>query len=150
MSPNPGILQGHTMDDAAIDRVLEANGVGVLSMALGGTPYSIPMSFGYAGDETLYFLLAGHSEDGKKMEFAEESEEASFLVYDVAADDEWKSVIVSGALARITPEEWDTAREAMIDNAYRPDLLTSIDVQSDPRVWSLDIETKSGRAMGTE
>lgn len=150
MSPNPGILQGHTMDGEAIDRVLEENGVGVLSMAIDGTPYSIPMSFGYASEDTLYVLLAGHSEEGKKMEFAEESETAQFLVYDVAADDEWVSVIVSGPLDRITPEEWDRAREAMIDNAYRPDLLASIDVQSDPRVWSLDIETKSGRSMGMD
>lgn len=150
MSPNPGVLQGLTMEEAAIDRVLEENGVGVLSMALDGTPYSIPMSFGYASDDTLYVLLAGPSEAGKKMEFAAESETAQFLVYDVARDDEWESVIVSGPIDRITPEEWDSAREAMVDNAYRPDLVTRIDVQSDPRVWSIDIETKSGRAMGTE
>ncbi|MFC7211822.1 pyridoxamine 5'-phosphate oxidase family protein [Natronoarchaeum sp. GCM10025321] len=150
MSPNPGVLQGHTIEDEAIDQVLEENGVGVLSMAIEGTPYSIPMSFGFASGGSLYFLLAGHSEEGKKMEFAEESEEASFLVYDVASDEEWRSVIVTGALDRITPKEWDRAREAMIDNAYRPDLLTQIDIQSDPRVWSLDVETKSGRKMGGE
>jgi hypothetical protein len=82
------------------------------------------------------------------VRYAESSAEASLLVLDVASDHEWRSVIVRGPFDRITPDEWERAREAMADNAYRPDLLTDVDVQSDPRVWVLEAAERSGRAMG--
>jgi nitroimidazol reductase NimA-like FMN-containing flavoprotein (pyridoxamine 5'-phosphate oxidase superfamily) len=148
MSSNVNALQGHEMDRPEIDSLLVEHGVGVLSLTNDGVPYGIPLSFGYDGDDRLYFLFAGHSEDGKKVRYAESSAEASLLVLDVASDHEWRSVIVRGPFDRITPDEWERAREAMADNAYRPDLLTDVDVQSDPRVWVLEAAERSGRAMG--
>ncbi|ESS02965.1 MAG: putative flavin-nucleotide-binding protein [uncultured archaeon A07HR67] len=145
MPPTSGILQGHEMDDEAISAFLAEQGVGVLSMAADGTPYGVPLSFGYDGDDRLYFLFAGHSEAGRKVTYAERSSDASFLVYEMAADDAWRSVIVEGRLDRITIDDWDAARAAMGDNAYRPELLTNVDSQEDPRVWTIDIETWSGR-----
>jgi hypothetical protein len=136
------------MDGTEIDRLLTEQGIGVLSLTDGTSPYGIPLSFGYDGDDRLYFLFAGHSEEGRKVRYAEQSDEASFLVLDVASDNEWRSVIVRGSLTRIAPTEWDAAREAMADNAYRPDLLTTTDVGQDPRVWVLDVEGASGRTMG--
>ena len=127
--------------------LLKEQGVGTLSMATEGSSYGIPISFGYDERDSLYFLLVGHSEQGKKVTYAERTEEASFLVYDVTSDTEWRSVIATGPLSRITPADWDRARSALADNAYRPDLLTEVDVREDPRVWELDIETKSGRVM---
>lgn len=150
MHGNAAPLQGHSMDESAIDTVLRENGVGILSLASDGTPYSIPMSFGYGGDDQLYFLLVGHSEEGRKVRYAEETTEASFLVYNVAGDSQWESVIVSGPLERITYDEWETARTALADNAYRPELLTDVDVTQDPRVWTIDITAKSGRAIGSD
>ncbi|MFB6173599.1 MAG: pyridoxamine 5'-phosphate oxidase family protein [Halobacteriales archaeon] len=147
MSESPEALQGHMMPEEEIESLLTERGIGVLSMASDGTPYGIPLSFGYDGDR-LYFLLAGHSEQGRKVRYAEQTAEASFLVFEVTSESEWRSAIVTGPLARITPERWEDAREAMADNAYRPDLLTDVDVREDPRVWALDVETASGRAMG--
>ena len=111
--------------------------------------YGIPLSFGYDGDR-LYFLFVGHSEAWKKVTYAEQSETASFLVFEVEADGQWRSVIVEGPLERVTPDEWDAAREAMADNAYRPDLLTDADPTENPRVWVLDAREKSGRAVGAD
>jgi len=145
MPPASGILQGHEMDDQEISEFLAEQGVGVLSMAADGSPYGVPLSFGYDGDDRLYFLFAGHSEAGRKVTYAERSEAASFLVYEMAADDAWRSVIVEGSLDRITIDDWDAAREAMGENAYRPELLTNVDTREDPRVWAVDIETWSGR-----
>ena len=142
------VLQGHVMSASETDQLLREKGIGVLSMTNEGVPYGIPLSFGYDGDDRLYFLLAGHSEQGRKIRYAEASDEASFLVFDVASDDEWRSVIVRGSIDRIEPTEWDAAREAMADNAYRPDLLAEVDVRADPRMWVLDAEETSGRAMG--
>ena len=135
------------MDRAEIDDLLTERGIGVLSLANDGVPYGLPLSFGYDGADRLYFLFAGHSAEGKKVRYAEGSAEASLLVLDVASDNEWRSAIVRGPFHRITPDEWEAAREAMLDNAYRPDLLVDVDVESDPRVWALDVETRAGRQM---
>jgi nitroimidazol reductase NimA-like FMN-containing flavoprotein (pyridoxamine 5'-phosphate oxidase superfamily) len=145
MTPNAGILQGHEMSDDEISELLTDQGVGVLSMTKDGVPYGIPLSFGYGGGDRLYFLFAGHSEEGRKTIYAERSSRASFLVYETYPDDEWKSVVVEGTLARITIDDWETAREAMADNAYRPDLLTNVEPREDPRVWAVDIAEWSGR-----
>jgi nitroimidazol reductase NimA-like FMN-containing flavoprotein (pyridoxamine 5'-phosphate oxidase superfamily) len=150
MSSRPGILQGHEMDDEEISAFLTGQGVGVLSMSNEGTPYGIPLSFGYDGGDRLYFLFAGHSEAGKTVTDAERSEEASFAVYDTFPENAWRSVVVEGAIDRITIDDWETAREAMGDNAYRPDLLTNVDLQEDPRVWALGVAEWSGRKSESE
>lgn len=36
----------------------------------------------------------------------------------------------------------------MADNAYQSSLFTEYEFQENPNVWSLDIENRSGRAMG--
>lgn len=147
MADAPGALMGHEMSDEAIDHFLTEEGVGVLSLAAGDEPYGFPISFGYDGDY-CYFLFVGHSEDGRKVRLAEQAETASFLVYDVAGDEMWRSAIVRGPFARITHKEWDDARAAMVDNAYRPDLLTDFDERSDPRVWALAVDERTGRSIG--
>ncbi|WP_435184991.1 pyridoxamine 5'-phosphate oxidase family protein [Halobellus sp. EA9] len=143
-------IQGARMDDSAVDRLLEERGYGVLSMADGERAYGIPLSFGYDGDDRLYFVFVGYSEQWKKMTYADESAVVSFLVLDVDADRGWRSAIVSGPFERISADEWDAAREAMADNAFRPELLTEVDVRENPQVWALDVEEKTGRAVGTE
>ncbi|MEF8813203.1 MAG: pyridoxamine 5'-phosphate oxidase family protein [Halovenus sp.] len=145
MSPHSDILQGHEMDEEEISELLREQGVGVLSMARDGIPYGIPLSFGYGGGDRLYFLFAGHSEEGKKVLYAERAEKASFLVYEIGPDEGWRSAIIEGTLGRITIDDWETAREAMGDNAYRPNLLTNVDSWEDPRVWAVEIEEWSGR-----
>jgi len=141
-------LRGQRMTDDQIDQLLREEGVGVLSLADEGVPYGIPMSFGYDGDDRLYFLFAGHSEAGRKVSYAERSELASFLAYDVTSAGEWRSAVVSGPFERIVIDEWDRAREAMADNAFRPQLLESVNAAENPRVWALAVEEKSGRAVG--
>lgn len=132
------------MAEPAVDQLLRERGIGVLSLANDGVPYGVPLSFGY-DDDRAYFLFAGHTEAGRKVRYAEASDEASLLVFDIGSDDAWRSAIVRGPFGRVTPDEWDTAREAMADNAYRPDLLTDVDPRQDPRVWVLEAAEKSGR-----
>lgn len=141
-------LQGHRLDKPAIDRLLEEVGVGVLSMVNDGVPYGLPLSFGYDGHDSLYFVFAGHSQDGRKVTYAEEARRVSFLVYDIESKDSWRSAILAGGFRRIDPDEWDAARGAIIDNAFRPKLLTETDIREDPRVWVLEADEKSGRAVG--
>ncbi|MEF8775788.1 MAG: pyridoxamine 5'-phosphate oxidase family protein [Haloarculaceae archaeon] len=148
MPSNIDTLYGHRMDDAEMDRLLEEEGLGVLSMAQDGVPYGLPLAFGYGGDDRLYFVFRGYSETGRKVTYAERSQAASFLVYDVESPNEWRSVVVSGPLDRISADEWSIAREAMLDNAFHAQLLTDDEVESNPRVWALEVAEKSGRQVG--
>jgi len=141
-------LLGSEVDDAGIDEVLTEMGIGVLSMSSEGVPYGVPLSFGYDGDDSLYFVFLDASTELRKEQYAEQVGVASFTTFDVDPDGSWRSVIVAGPLERITIDEWDTAREAMADNAYQSDLLSEYELQENPNVWTLTIEERSGRAVG--
>jgi len=140
-------LLGSEMDDVEIDELLMDVGVGVLSMSAEGVPYGVPLSFGYDGAK-LYFVFLDASTDLRKETYAEQATVASFTTFDIDPDGSWRSVIVSGPLDRIVIDEWDDAREAMADNAYQSDLLGEYELQENPNVWALDIQERSGRAVG--
>ena len=140
-------LLGGEMDDAEIDDLLTEAGMGVLSMSAEGVPYGVPLSFGYDGDR-LYFVFLDASTELRKETYAEQATVASFTTFDVDPDGSWRSVIVSGTLDRIVIDDWDDAREAMADNAYQSDLLGEYELQENPNVWALDIQERSGRAVG--
>ena len=140
-------LLGTEVDGAGIDEVLTEMGIGVLSMSSEGVPYGVPLSFGYDGDDSLYFIFLDASTDLRKERYAEQAGIANFTTFDVHPDGSWRSVIVAGPLDRITIDEWDTAREAMADNAYQSDLLSEYELQENPNVWTLTIEERSGRAV---
>ncbi len=138
------------MDESGIDEALTEIGVGVLSMAADGVPYGVPLSFGYDGEDHLYFLFLGPSTELRKVAYAEQSDRVSFTAFDVEPDGSWRSVIVEGPLERITPKRWDAAREALADNAYESDLFEAYEIQENPNVWALEIEDRSGRAVGQD
>jgi len=141
-------LLGVELAESAIDDVLREVGVGVLSMSADGVPYGVPLSFGYDGTDNLYFLFLDKSAELRKELYAEQSDVASFTILDSNPDGTWRSVIVSGPLNRITIDEWDEAREAMAANAYQSNLLSRYELQENPNVWVLEIEDRSGRAIG--
>jgi nitroimidazol reductase NimA-like FMN-containing flavoprotein (pyridoxamine 5'-phosphate oxidase superfamily) len=143
-------LLGLELDDPAIDDVLTNVGVGVLSMTADGVPYGVPLSFGYDGEATLYFVFLGATTELRKETYAEQSDVASFTTFDIDPDGSWRSVIVSGPLDRISIDEWDTAREAMAANAYQSDLLAEYELQENPNVWALETRERSGRAVGQQ
>ncbi|EMA61570.1 pyridoxamine 5'-phosphate oxidase family protein [Halorubrum kocurii] len=141
-------LLGIEMEESAIDDVLTDMGVGVLSMSADGVPYGVPLSFGYDGDARLYFVFLGATADLRKETYADQSDVASFTTFAVDPDGSWRSVVVSGSLDRISPGDWDAAREAMLDNAYRSKLLAERELRENPNVWVLDVAERSGRAVG--
>ncbi|MFC7325048.1 pyridoxamine 5'-phosphate oxidase family protein [Halorubrum rutilum] len=141
-------LLGTDMDDAAVDEFLTEIGVGVLSMSADGVPYGVPLSFGYDGDDTLYFAFLGGTDELRKATYAAQSEVASFAAFDVDPDGSWRSAIVAGPIDRIAPGEWDAAREAMADNAYQATHLTEYEFREDPNVWALEARDRAGRAVG--
>ncbi len=143
-------LLGMEMDDAEIGEVLREVGIGVLSMSSEGVPYGVPLSFGYDKDDTLYFLFLEASAELRKEAYAETASVASFTAFDVDPDGSWRSVIVAGPIDRITIDEWGTAREAMMNNAYQSNLLSEYELQENPNVWALEIQDQSGRAVSQQ
>lgn len=104
------------MDLDASSAFLEAQGWGCLTLADGGAAYSIPMSFGYDGETTLYFQV---QTDGDKMAYFDATTTATFLVAEVRPPD-WTSVVVRGPVERMPEEEADAAYAALADNAWFP------------------------------
>lgn len=141
-------LLGSEVDDTEVDDVLTEMGVGVLSMSAEGVPYGVPLSFGYDGEERLYFVFIDASTELRKERYAEQATVASFTTFDIDPDGSWRSVIVAGSLDRISIDEWDVAREAMADNAYQSNLFSEYELQENTNVWALTVEKRSGRAVG--
>lgn len=67
------------MDETAIGQFLSNQRVGVLGLPTDGTPYLVPLSFGFDGDSILYFTYVGP--DGRKEQLSTRAESASFLAY---------------------------------------------------------------------
>lgn len=143
-------LLGVEMEDTVIDEVLTERGVGVLSMADEGVPYGVPLSFGYDREDTLYFVFLGATTELRKETYAERADVASFTTFDISPDGAWRSVIVAGPLNRIEIDEWDAARAALADNAYQSNLLSEYELQENPNVWALNVQERSGRAVGEQ
>ena len=150
MSSDYQPLLGAELEESVIDEVLTESGVGVLSMAAEGVPYGVPLSFGYDGEDTLYFVFLGATTELRKESYAEQTDVASFTTFDIGQDSAWRSVIVAGPLNRIKIDEWDSARESLADNAYQSNLLSEYELQENPNVWALKAKERSGRAVGQQ
>lgn len=116
-SENVDELYGVQMSESEVDDLLTAEGVGLLSLASENVAYAIPISFGYDGDDRLYFFLIEFGEHSRKLEYIERTAEASFVVYTVESPTRWKSVVVSGEVGQVSPGDEAAMEDAMYDNA---------------------------------
>jgi nitroimidazol reductase NimA-like FMN-containing flavoprotein (pyridoxamine 5'-phosphate oxidase superfamily) len=96
------------MDALEVAEFLDSRHAGVLSLADGGTAYSIPVSFDYGeGDSALYFRF-GYGPDSQKRQFLEAVETASFVVFE-REDGLWKSVVVEGPVTSVSESNLDAS-----------------------------------------
>jgi len=107
------------MDERDIDRLLTDAGWGVLSLAEGDEPYSIPVSFGYDGAD-VFLALIRDSPANTKFEFIEDGQRARLLVTDIGGRFDWQSIAVTGTARALDRDgsEWDDAVETLDDNAW--------------------------------
>jgi hypothetical protein len=138
-------LQGTAMDRPAIDSFLAEHGVGLLSLTDGAEAYAIPVSYGYDGAKTLYFVFLRLGEHSKKERFARQTNCASLTVYEAPSKHTWRSVIASGPIAEIDDDEWPTLRDAIAETAWYPSLFSEAAPMRDLTGWRLDIETVTGQ-----
>lgn len=138
-------IRGVHMDREEIDAVLEEQGFGVLALADRGDAYGVPVSFGYGGDSRLFLYLIRFGDSSKKLDFAEQTETACLVTYDVETRFRWRSVIVTGTLHPLAEDEIDHMEEVMDANAWFPSLFPPEEAMTGVRRMELRIDDVSGR-----
>lgn len=127
------------MDKTEIERKLREAETGVLSLARGDDAYSIPVAFHYDGERIL--LRFGVEEGGEKLSFVEETDTASFVVYEFTDDDSW-SILVTGRLVPASDSLDDTAiNERFIPLRIFDESISDVE----PELYELRMESVTGR-----
>jgi hypothetical protein len=146
MTADPyGQWMGTPMSRRDIDDLLESTGWGTLSLADGGEPYSIPVSFGYDGDD-VYFGLIRDSPTNTKFDFVADGTTARLLVTDVRARFDWQSVAVTGTLRAIERDgdDWETLVSRLEDNAWFSPAFERAEGVEELQGWRLDPDEVRG------
>jgi hypothetical protein len=112
------------MSDSEVREFLRREGVGVLGLPAPDAPYLLPLSFGFDGDSTLYFVFLRFGPESLKVQLSEGSPTARFLVYRADSVHEWRSVQLTGPIDEVADDEWPALRDAMA-NAWHPDVFSS-------------------------
>lgn len=137
-----------SMDDDEIGQFLTEQGVGVLGIHEEESPYLLPISFGYDGNDALYFVFLLFGTESRKEQLVEKTQRGSFLVYDAKSMHEWRSVTLSGDVVPIDEDdEWETLQETM-ENAWHPDLFSSAEPMRGVRGYRFEIDDWSGIQYG--
>jgi len=132
----------HRMDDDDIEQTLSAESVGVLGVPTDGAPMLRPLSYWFDGEDALYFVyvLVGESE---KQALTDRAEVAQFLVYNVEAPFNWRSVLLTGPIEAISDVEREALEERM-DIDWRPDLFERAAESETTAIFRFDIEERAG------
>ncbi|MFB6170072.1 MAG: pyridoxamine 5'-phosphate oxidase family protein [Haloarculaceae archaeon] len=128
---------------------LQAHGTGVLSLAEGDEPYSVPVSYGYAAEEGCFYLRLGYRDGSEKPSFIEASASARLVVYD-HTDEGWKSVIAVGDLSELSKADLTPDLVEQLSQAELP----HFEMWEEPKeeleftINQLDVTRVTGRRAG--
>jgi nitroimidazol reductase NimA-like FMN-containing flavoprotein (pyridoxamine 5'-phosphate oxidase superfamily) len=130
------------LDEREMRGVLASQKIGVLGLPTEGAPYLLPLSFGFDGESTLYFLyvLGGES---RKADLTDATDVASFLVYSAETTFNWRSVLLEGTISEVPDDE----RERILETtqlSWRPDLFETASQREATRLYQFVIREWSG------
>lgn len=108
------------MAPSEVDDFLGDRETGVLSLAREESPYSIPISYGYDADSRTFYLRLVSTPESDKRAFLDSSPEARLVVYDDEGETVYRSVVASGRLESIAPEELSVDQIEQYGSARRP------------------------------
>ncbi len=128
------------MDDEEIRNFLTNRGFGVLGLPTEGAPYLLPMSFGFDGDSRLYFSYVV-GETSRKTELSDLAETASFLVHRADSVFLWESVLLTGDLAELPPDELP---DDALSNAWYLDLFERADTAGRVELYEFRVRDLTG------
>lgn len=146
MSSNPyAHFSGVPMSREHIEALLRSQGYGIISLCREGTPYSIPISFGYDG-EHVYFGLLEDSPEPTKLAYIEDGATARFLVTDIRGRFDWQSVALTGSVRSLDrgKDEWERCMDALEDNAWFMRSFERSDSVESLQAWELRVDDLQG------
>jgi nitroimidazol reductase NimA-like FMN-containing flavoprotein (pyridoxamine 5'-phosphate oxidase superfamily) len=109
------------MASSEVDSFLGNHETGVLSLARGESPYSIPISYGYDAETRTFYVRLVSARESKKRAFLESEPEARIVVYDENDEGtQYESVVASGELEEIDPETLSVEQIEQYGSAKRP------------------------------
>ncbi|QIB74395.1 pyridoxamine 5'-phosphate oxidase family protein [Halogeometricum borinquense] len=134
------------MTDEEIEKRLQTETAGVLSLADEGRAYGVPVSHHYDG-ESLFFRL-GDDDHSKKLEFVETTKEACFVLFGVDGDDSW-SILVAGTLSELSGDERKEFDAATINDWFGSFRVfdEAID-EIELTLFEMEISSVTGRKTG--
>ena len=130
------------------DAFLGAHETGVLSLARTSEPYAIPISYGYDRSDRQFYMRVVSSPESEKHRFLASDPDARLVVYDEDGDT-YRSVIATGTLARIDPDDLTVEEIEQYGSAKRPlfEIWPSEKSELDIELYRLAPETTSGRRI---
>lgn len=131
------------MSEEQMQYLLEREGVGILALSTETLPYVIPMSFGYNGDATLYFVYLLFGTESRKQELSDKQQQGRFVVYRAESLYDWQSVSLTGHISTVADNEWDSLRNAM-KNAWHPNIFSSANPMRGVQGYRFEIESWTG------
>ncbi|MFC4543902.1 pyridoxamine 5'-phosphate oxidase family protein [Halosolutus amylolyticus] len=134
------------MTDAEIDEFLGHRETGVLSLARDNDPYAIPISYGYDEENRVFYMRLVSTPDSEKREFLASTPQSRLVIYD-EAESTYRSVIATGTLARIEPNDLTPDQIAQYGDAKRPlfEIWAEGKDTLNIELYRLDPETLEGR-----
>lgn len=125
-----------------VDQFLETQQVGVMGIEGGGNPYLLPLSYGYDGEDSLYFTyLLGESSE--KEELTQRAETGTFLVYKVDTMFNWESVLLEGEFSRVPASHWSDLQE-ILANVWRPEIFRTAETSRNVAIYQFEITEANG------
>jgi nitroimidazol reductase NimA-like FMN-containing flavoprotein (pyridoxamine 5'-phosphate oxidase superfamily) len=108
-----------------IDDFLGRNETGVLSVALDGEPYSIPISYGYDVSIRTFYVRLVATPDSRKRRFFDAEPTVSIVVYDESDEENdagttYRSVVATGPLVEVDPETLSVEEIKQYGETRRP------------------------------
>ncbi|GAB7020903.1 pyridoxamine 5'-phosphate oxidase family protein [Halostagnicola bangensis] len=130
------------MTDEEIEQFLETRSLGIIGLPTGEAPYLVPMSYGYDGGSTLYFIYVVGSES-RKATLSDQADTVSFLVYSAETMFHWRSVLATGSLRQLSEDELSTVSDAQTP-IWRPELLETASEIESTQVYELTVDEWTG------
>ena len=106
------------IDEEEIGRLLEERGHGVLALARDDIAYAVPLNYLYDGSRLLVRVSDEH--ESTKVAYAESTETATFIVYEMdEAGNSW-SVMIRGEIRPLSAEEQGQFTDTEINEQFPP------------------------------
>jgi nitroimidazol reductase NimA-like FMN-containing flavoprotein (pyridoxamine 5'-phosphate oxidase superfamily) len=136
------------MSPEETDAFLGSHETGVMSLARTDEPYAIPISYGYDASNGQFYTRLVSTPESEKRRFLDSNPDARLVVYE-ADGDTYRSVIATGTLVRIDPQELTVEDVQQYGDAKRPlfEIWPKQKGELDIELYRLDPETLSGRLI---